>query len=81
MEINKNTGEIIQYNDITSQILEQIGEKPNKENTLSSKEALAQAVKYVKEWVPSYLHNYAMPVEEPYFEERLRCLSIQFPKN
>ena len=35
LEINKNTGEIIQYNDIKSQILEQIGEKPKKENPLS----------------------------------------------
>ena len=32
LEINKNTGEIIQYYDVKSQILEQIGEKPKKEN-------------------------------------------------
>ena len=80
MEISKNTGEIIQYNDITSQILEQIGEKPNKKDSLSSKEALAQAVKYVKEWAPSSLHNYAMPVEEPYFEERLGAYQFNFPR-
>ena len=80
MEINKNTGEIIQYNDITSQIAEQIGEKPNKGDTLSNKQALAQAVKYVKEWVPSYLHNYAMPLEEPYFDERVGAYHFNFPR-
>lgn len=80
MEINKNTGEIIQYNDITSQIAEQIGGKPKKGNTLSKKEALAQAVKYAKEWVPSSLHNYAMPVEEPYFEEKLGIYQFSFPR-
>lgn len=80
MEINKNTGEIIQYNDITSQILNEIGEKPKKEKALSSKEALAQAVKYLKEWVPSYLHNYAMPIEEPYFEENQGAYQFNFPR-
>ena len=54
IEINKNTGEIIQYYDIKSQILEQIGEKPKTEKPLSQEAALAQAVKYLKEWAPSY---------------------------
>ena len=37
LEINKNTGEIIQYYDVKSQILEDIGEKPEKGKTLYSK--------------------------------------------
>ncbi len=80
MEISKTTGEVIQYNDITSQILAEIGDKPKKTNTLSSKEALAQAVKYMKEWVPSYLHNYAIPIEEPYFEENQGTYQFNFPR-
>ena len=37
-------------------------------------------MKYVKEWVPSYLHNYAMPVEEPYFDEKLGTYHFTFPR-
>ncbi|MBO0586376.1 YcdB/YcdC domain-containing protein [Sporosarcina sp. E16_8] len=80
MEINKNTGEIIQYNDLKSQIAEQIGEKPYIENTLSNREALAKAVKYAKEWAPSYLHNFAMPIDEAYIEERQGIYHFTFPR-
>ena len=37
-------------------------------------------MKYLKEWVPSYLHNYAMPVEEPYFDERMGSYQFTFPR-
>ena len=37
-------------------------------------------MKYIKEWVPSYLHNYAMPVEEPYFDERVGAYQFTFPR-
>ncbi|MFJ7973257.1 YcdB/YcdC domain-containing protein [Psychrobacillus sp. NPDC096389] len=80
LEINKDTGEIIQYNDIKNHLLEQIGEKPKTENPISQEEALAQAVKYLKEWAPSYLHNYAMPVDEPYFENRSGGYYFSFPR-
>ncbi|WP_432358945.1 YcdB/YcdC domain-containing protein [Sporosarcina sp. UB5] len=80
LEINKKTGEIIQYYDMKDYLLKEIGEDPKKGGTLSQKEALNQAVKYLKEWVPSYLHNYAMPVEEPYFEERMGSYHFVFPR-
>ena len=80
IEISKHTGEIIQYSDITSHILEQIGEIPDKENALSQKDALTRAINYLKEWVPSYLHNYAKPLEEPYFDERLGAYYFSFPR-
>ena len=80
LEINKNTGEIIQYYDMKSHLLTEIGERPKTENTLSEQVALAQAVKFLKEWVPSYLHSYAMPVEEPYFDERLGAYHFTFPR-
>lgn len=80
IEINKDTGEIIQYHDVKSHLLEQIGEKPKTENPLSQEAALAQAVKYLNEWAPSYLHNYAMPVDEPYFENRSGGYYFSFPR-
>lgn len=80
IEINKDTGEIIQYNDITSQILEQIGEKPNTKNGISQKEAQTQAEKYLTKWVPSYLNDYAKPIDEPYFDERIGTYHFTFPR-
>lgn len=80
LEINKLTGEIIQYYDVMNQLLNPLGDKPKKENSISQKEALAQALKYVKQWVPSYLHNYAMPVEDPYFEEYSGSYNVSFPR-
>ncbi|MFJ5770927.1 YcdB/YcdC domain-containing protein [Psychrobacillus sp. NPDC093180] len=80
IEINKNTGEIIQYYDVKSHLLEQIGEKQKTEKPISKEAALAQAVKYLKEWAPSYLHNYAMPVEEPFFEKGINSYYFNFPR-
>ena len=80
LEINKQTGEIIQYHNMTDDILQQTGEKPNKENAISKAEALEQAVKYAKEWIPSYLHNYTMPVDEPYSDDRLGTYHFTFPR-
>lgn len=80
LEINKQTGEIVQYNDMTSELLEQYGEKSKEEKSLTQKEALTQAIKYLKEWVPSYLHDYALPVDDPYFEERQGTYNFSFPR-
>ena len=81
LEIDKNTGEIIQYYNIKDHLLTEIGENPKKESTLSQQEALTQAVNYLKEWVPSYLHNYAMPTRRTLFWRKNRYLSIYFPEN
>ena len=80
LEINKKTGEVIQYYDMKTHLLTEIGEQPKKENSITEKEALTKAVKFLKEWTPSYLHNYAMPVEEPYFDERLGSYHFNFPR-
>lgn len=79
LEINKNTGEIIQYYDITRDILQQNGEKPS-ENKLTQKDALTQALKYVKEMIPSYLHNYALPVEEAFYDDMQGSYNFSFPR-
>ncbi|MFF2754832.1 YcdB/YcdC domain-containing protein [Psychrobacillus sp. NPDC058041] len=80
LELDKKTGEIVQYSDMTSDLLERSGEKSKKESSLSQKDALTQAIKYLKEWAPSHLHNYAMPVDEPYLEERLGTYNFSFPR-
>src|SRR5690606_34534995 len=80
IEINKNTGEIIHYYNMKDHLLMEIGQEPKKENAISKQEALSQAVKFLKEWVPSYLHNYAMPIEEPYFDEDLGTSQFVFPR-
>lgn len=81
LEIDKQTGEVIQYNDLKREVLENYeGQSKNENAPISSQAALTQAVKYLKEWAPSHLHNYAMPLEEPYFEERLGSYHIVFPR-
>lgn len=80
IEINKNTGEVVQYYDMKEQISQEIGGKNKLDSTLSKQESLAKAVKYVKKWVPSYVHNYAMPVQDPYFDERMSSYQFVFPR-
>ena len=77
LEIDKSTGAIIQYYDITNQ-LESTEAKSDKK--LSQKEALAEAVKYMKELVPSYLHNYAIPTTDAYYDERIGTYQFTFPR-
>jgi hypothetical protein len=80
IQLNKNTGEIIQYHDIKSEVLDQVGEELESDKTISSDEALQQAVKYLKEFTPSYLHNYAMPVRETSYEEEQGIYHFSFPR-
>ncbi|MFF2754831.1 YcdB/YcdC domain-containing protein [Psychrobacillus sp. NPDC058041] len=80
LEINKDTGEIIQYYDISRDILQQNGEKPDKVKSLTQKEALTQALKYVKEMIPSYLHNYALPVGDANYDEAQGSYHFSFPR-
>lgn len=80
LEIDKQTGEVIQYHDIKNHLLGEIGEKPKNEKAISQQDAIAKAVSYAKEWVPSYLHDYAMPVDEPYFEEWQGGYYVTFPR-
>lgn len=80
LEINKDTGEIIQYYDVSSDMLQQNGEKPDKVKSLTQKEALTQALKYVKDMIPSYLHNYALPVGEANYDEVQGSYHFSFPR-
>ncbi|MFS0687840.1 PepSY1/2 domain-containing protein [Sporosarcina sp. 179-K 8C2 HS] len=80
LEINKYTGEIVNYHNMKDHLLSDFGEDSKNEDGLSQQEALNQAVKFLKEWVPSYLHNYAMPVGEPYVDERVGSYHFTFPR-
>lgn len=80
LEINQNTGEIIQYYNIKNEVLAQIGQESTNGKVITQKEALANAIKYVKESVPSYLHNYAKPLEEPQFYEEQGTYYFSFPR-
>nr|WP_285853227.1 S-layer homology domain-containing protein [Sporosarcina luteola] len=80
LEINKNTGEIVHYYNMKDHLLVEIGEEPKTEDALSRQEALSEGVKFLKKWAPSNLHTYAMPIDEPYFDERLGTYSFAFPR-
>ena len=79
LDINKQTGEVIQYYNFTNDVIERTEDKP-KASSLTHEEALAKAIKYLKEWAPSYLHNYAKPIDEAYFEERTGTYNFSFPR-
>jgi len=79
IEMNKQTGEIISYQDIKKEVLRELGE--SKDTTkLDSKEAQTKAISYLKQWLPSYLHNYAKPISEPYLEEGRGIYHFIFPR-
>ncbi|WP_438317102.1 PepSY1/2 domain-containing protein [Sporosarcina sp. FA9] len=80
LEINKQTGEIIQFYDVAAQMLEQAGAKTEKANKITEQEALAKAKNYLLKWVPSYLHEYANPIAESYYEERPGTYYFNFPR-
>jgi len=80
IEINKQTGEVIQYYNMTSQIIEQLGEKPSEVKSLSEEQALAKAIEHMKKWIPSYLHNYAKPLEAAYIDEMQGSYMFNFPR-
>lgn len=80
LELDKHTGEIIQYNDIKSELLARFGGSKTSSTTISSEEALNQAVKYVKQFSPTYLHNYSMPIGESYFDDHRGVYYFTFPR-
>ena len=66
---DKKTGDIIQYYDVKRDLLNEIGEETEGGASITKAEAEAKAVQFLKEYVPSYLHDYSMPTDEGYFVE------------
>lgn len=79
LEFDKKTGELLQYHNTQNSLLFEIDDT-KEDVAISEKEAIAQAVKYLKEMVPSYLHEYAMPLEEGYTNETTENYYLTFPR-
>ena len=76
VEVNKATGEIIQFYDYRDEFM-----KENKPVAEITKEvALAKAVDYLKEWAPSYIHQYAKSMESYTFDSYSKYHSFSFPR-
>ncbi|MDN4494956.1 YcdB/YcdC domain-containing protein [Ureibacillus aquaedulcis] len=80
LDLDKQTGEIIQYHNIKNEVLMQVGQKTNDDKKITSDEALSKAIDYLKEWVPSTLHNYIKPIAEPYTDENYGVYNFTFPR-
>lgn len=79
LQIDKNTGELIDYYDIKSDVLGELGKTDNK-TKITSDQALTKAINYLKEWAPSYLHEYALPMNEPYADDVSGIYNFSFPR-
>ena len=79
LKIDKKTGEIIKYSDIKSS-LEIEDDSSKSEVELTRQQALEKATAYVKEWAPSYAHQYALPVEEGLYHNYNDSYYFTFPR-
>lgn len=76
VEINKATGEIIQFHDFRGEFI-----KTNDSTSEITKEvALSKAIDYLKEWAPSYVHHYAKSMEGYSFDEYSDYHNFMFPR-
>lgn len=79
LTVDKATGEIINYSDIKNSLRVQEDDSKT-EVELSRQQALEKAIAYVKEWAPSYAHQYALPVEEGLYEKYNDSYRFTFPR-
>ena len=79
LTVDKATGEIIHYSDIKNS-LEVEDNDSNTEVELTPQQALEKAVTYVKEWLPSYAHQYALPVDGAFYENYNDSYYFTFPR-
>lgn len=80
LELDKQTGEIISYYNIKNEVLNESGDTTTSGKKLTSDQALSKAINYLKEWVPSSLHNYIKPMIEPYVDEDMGVYNFTFPR-
>ncbi|TKI44797.1 YcdB/YcdC domain-containing protein [Lysinibacillus tabacifolii] len=76
LEINKATGEITQFYDVRRDFM--VTDK-NAE-TITKDAAMAKAIDYLKEWAPSYIHNYAKPLDDFAYDSYGKQYSFSFPR-
>ncbi len=75
-ELNKATGEIIQYHDLTRDFVK----SNDKTTTISKDAALNKAIEYLKQWAPSYVHNYSKPLEDAVLADYSKEYYFSFPR-
>ncbi|MBY0121985.1 S-layer homology domain-containing protein [Bacillus sp. S/N-304-OC-R1] len=80
MELDKHTGEIVQYNDLKTELLKRTGKEGKQDKQISSDEALKKSVEYLKQYAPSHLYNYAMVSEESIYETERGVYYFSFPR-
>ena len=76
LEVNKATGEITKFWD-TSREFMQIDDKVE---PISKDAALTKAIDYLKEWAPSYIHNYSKPIEDVEYDTYSKQYNFSFPR-
>ncbi|KOP72178.1 hypothetical protein AMS59_18240 [Lysinibacillus sp. FJAT-14745] len=75
-EVNKATGEITKYWDMRRDFME----TGDKVEPISKDAALAKAIDYLKEWAPSYIHNYSKPIEDTVYDKYSKQYYFSFPR-
>jgi len=75
-EVNKATGEITEYWDIRRDFIE----TDVKVQPIAKDAALAKAIGYLKEWAPSYIHNYSKPLEDVIYDKDSERYYFSFPR-
>ncbi|MEK4628336.1 YcdB/YcdC domain-containing protein [Solibacillus sp. FSL R7-0682] len=80
LEFNKQTGEITQYYNNKSNFVMETSEQEKPALKITKDQALESAIKYLKEYAPTYLHHYAKPAIEPYVEEHTDGFNFTFPR-
>lgn len=80
LELDKHTGEIVQYHDLKTDLLNRSGKNGKQDKQISGDEALKKAVEYLKQYSPSYLYNYAMVSEESVYDTERGVYYFSFPR-
>ena len=79
LTIDKATGEIINYSDIKNN-LEVQEDDSTTEVELTQQQALEKAIAYVKESIPSYAHQYALPLNDVLYDDYNDSYYFTFPR-
>lgn len=76
LEVNKATGEIVNFWDTSREFMQ----TDDKVEPISKDAALTKAIDYLKEWAPSYLHNYSKPIEDAVYDKDNKQYYFSFPR-
>ena len=79
LTIDKATGEVINYSDIKNN-LEVQEDDSTTEVELTQQQALEKAIAYVKESIPSYAHQYALPLNDVLYDDYNDSYYFTFPR-